>query len=460
MDTYKKLKILSCVLSFALAPFCIYAQEEPATDVSEELVSDAEVSTEQTADSLIQEFLSEKGWAEGENTKKDGSKFFISVGYGTVSAPITHKSYNSSRIRAFDKAMLDAKAKMAETLEQTISASVTSFYEESSGGMTETPDQELARVEKDAPPSGIVDKAALWVSKKLDNALREEGYDIDAEKAKTREERERIASRAKELISTDTFSKSVNSLANVSIAGLQAFYTVEAQNGDKGKVAVVAIWSPALAEMVNAFVSGKPMKGTKAKKTIKEQIPTSTQELLSTFGVQQKINERGEYVLVSFGQAAANSSNSRAERAAYDKARLNAQAQIRQFAGENVAVSRAQEEAEQSLEFDDGGIDYSDEQSYKSFLQSVAKGMVCNGIQSLRNWKAVHPISGKPVFGVICTWSPSQASWAKQTKKKVEAAGTPSKSGVSSGGKAPKKSEPTGVSEFSGAGSAGDEDAF
>ncbi len=454
MDTYKKLKILSCVLSFALAPFCIYAQEEPATDVSEELVSDAEVSTEQTADSLIREFLSEKGWTEGENEKKDGSKFFISVGKGTVSAPITHKSYNSSRIRAFDKAMLEAKANMAESLKQTISASATRFL--SSGGMTETPDQELARVEKHAPPSGIVDKAALWVSKKLDNALREEGYDIDAEKAKTREERERIASRAKELINTETFSKRVNSLANVSIAGLQAFYTVEAQNGDNGEVAVVAIWSPALAEMVNAFVSGKPMKGTKAKKTIKEQIPTSTQELLSTFGVQQKINERGEYVLVSFGQAAANSSSSLAERAAYDKARLNAQAQIRQFAGENVAVSKAQEEAEQLQEFDDGGIDYSDEQSYKLFQQSVAKGMVCNGIQSLRNWKAVHPISGKPVFGVICTWSPSQADSAKQMKKAIETSMKPTKSG----GKASKKSESTGVSEFSGAGAAGDEDAF
>lgn len=461
MDTYKKLKTLTCVISLALAPFCVFAQEEPAMDVSEDLVTEAEVSSGQTASVLIQQFLNDKGWSEGENVKSNGSKFYISVGYGTVSAPITHKAYNSSRIAAFDKAMLDAKAKMAESLEQTISVAVTSSYEESSGSMTETPDQEAARLERNAPPSGIIDKATLWVSKKLDNALKEEGYDIDAENAKTQEERERIAARAKELLSTDTFQKSMSSLANVSIAGLQAFYTVEAQQGNSGEVAVVAIWSPALAEMVNAFVSGAPMKTAKAKKPIKEQIPKSPKELLSTFGVQQKINERGEYVLVSFAQAAAVSSNRRAQRAAYDKAKLNADAQIRQFAGENVAVARSQDQAEQSLEFDDGGIDYSNEESYKQFQKSVAQGMKCNGIQKIHEWTAIHPISGKPVFGVVCAWSPSQAEWAKQAKSKIADSMTPSgKSARNSKAKPVKQSNPVGTSEFSGAGAAGDEDAF
>ena len=455
MDTYKKLKTLACVFSLALAPFCVYAQEEPMMNVSEELAAESEVSSEQTVDALIQQFLDDHGWTKGENVKNNGSKFYVSVGIGTISAPIDHKSYNSSRVRAFDKAMLDAKAQMAESLEQTIAVSVSNSYEEQSGGIVKSPNQEISDAEKNAPPSGILDKASLWVSKKLDNALKEEGYDIDAENEKSQEERERIAARAKELLSTDTFKKSVSSLATVSISGLQAFYTVEAQKGNQGEIGVVAIWSPALAEMASSFVAGTPMKTAKAKKPIKEQIPKSTKELLSTFGVQQKIGEHGEYVLVSFGQSAANSSNRRAERAAYEKARLNAQAQIRQFAGENVATSRARDEAEQSLEFD-GGIDYSDEESYKSFQQSVAKSMKCNGIQEIRNWTAIHPISGKPVFGVICTWSPSQADSAKQMKKAIETGMKPTKSG----GKASKKSESTGVSEFSGAGAAGDEDAF
>lgn len=471
MDTYKKLRTLACVFSLALAPFCLYAQEEPgvaesaevtADEVADELLVETDISTEDTADSLIQEFLNERGWLKGENTKKDGSKFYVAVGIGTVSAPIKHKSYNSSRVRAFDKAMLDAKSQMAEALEQVISASVTSSYEEGTGSVTETPSQELERLEKEAPPSGILDKATLWVSKKLDNALKAEGYDIDSEKAKTQEERKRIAERAKEIVSTDAFSKSISSMANVSISGLQAFYTVEAQNGDNGEVGVVAIWSPKLAEVANAFVSGGTVKAGKGTKSIREQLPTSTKDLLSTFGVQQKLNERGEYVLVSFAQATAVSSNRRSERAAYEKARLAAQAQIRQFAGETVAVSRARDEAEQALGFEDGTVDYSDAESYSSFQQSAAKAMVCNGIQEIRNWTAVHPISGKPVFGVICSWSPSQAEWAKKTKQAIEKSMSPSKPAAKaeSGKKGKSNASKPKSSRYSGGGAAGDEDAF
>lgn len=113
------------------------------------------------------------------------------------------------------------------------------------------------------------------------------------------------------------------------------------------------------------------------------------------------------------------------------------------------------------MEFDDGGIDYSNEESYKQFQKSVAQGMKCNGIQKIHEWTAVHPISGKPVFGVVCAWSPSQAKWAKETMNKISDSMTPSKeSGETSGAKPVKKSEPVGSSEFSGAGAAGDEDAF
>ena len=464
MDAYKKLKTFACIFSLALAPFCLYAQEEPgmaesaevtADEVADELLVETDISTEKTADSLIDEFLNERGWLRGQkNTKKDGSTFYVATGVGVIAAPINHKNYNNSRILAYDKAILAAKADLARQLEVELSSSVMSSLEHTEGEINETPNQELEALDREAPPSGILDKTTLWISKKLDNALKAEGYDIDSEKAKTQAERERIRERAKAIINQEAFQKQMSAAATMSISGLQAFYTVEAQNGDNGEIGVVAIWSEKLRKVAESIQTGALIKGAKNGKTIKEQIPASKKELLSTFGVQQKINERGEYVLLSFAQGAAASSSSTSKRVAYSKARLQAETQIRQFAGETVSMSEVQQSAEQKQEFDDASFDYSNQDSFKQFQKSVAGAMKCNGIAEVYRWTAVHPISGKPVFGVICSWSPSGAASAREVKKAMASSPKPSSAKNASKTSSPKSSR------YSGGGAAGDEDAF
>ena len=140
--------------------------------------------------------------------------------------------------------------------------------------------------------------------------------------------------------SKDSFKKSTRAGATSAISGAQAFYTVEVVKGKRAEIGVVLIWSPKLGEMASSLVTGKAVAGTKAKAPIREQITKDSKVLLSTFGIQQKVNEKGDYVLVSYGQSGARNDSSRSAQAAYDKAAL--QARARRKRRSNMTMERCQ----------------------------------------------------------------------------------------------------------------------
>lgn len=409
---------VACTAVFA------FAQAEPGAFAPLDETS-AEVDMSEDAASKVQEFLDEKGWTEGDNAKADGSTFIVSVGYGTIAAPPSHPSYNASRPRAFAKAMLDAKAQMARYLEQTLAVAVESSYAEQGASGDPTPQEQMAAALNAMPDDSLIGKGKRYLHAKMDSLLSKEGVDTSAQREKAQADYAAAAAKAKQLAATETFKRAIGATATTYISGLQAFYTIEAQSkGDNGEIGVVCIWSPALAETAASLMNGKvPTSLRKGKKSIREQLPSDTKVLLSTFGVQQKIDENGQLVLVSYAQNAARTSNKRAERAAYSKAQLDASAQIRAFAGEAVTTNEAMSEAEQSLDYDIEGQlpDYRDESAYNQYQQSVAKALPINGIKVVKRWSAKHPVSGNTVYGVICTWSPAGAAFARQVKSSVEA---------------------------------------
>lgn len=348
---------------------------------------------------------------------------------------------------------------------------VESRYKEAGEGtlLTDSIAAAAQKVAQDASESTF-GKAVRLANRKLDNALTEAGDTTQANRERTQAELAALREKAAKVIVSDEFRKSISSAATCCVAGLQSFYTVEAQRGERGEIGVVAIWSPALNAMSASLVTGKPVTAKAAKAPIKAQLPTDKTALLSTFGVQQIINEKGEYVPVSFAQDAARTRSARAEQAAYAKARLTAQAQIRAFAGEAVSSYNANEAAESTLEYADGvAPDYTDASRYEQYQHSVAQAMECNGITTIKEWTAVHPISGKPVYGVICAWSPSQAARARQMKQQTEATAVDGAAGrrtlrnatvtpVQPGNGSvtvPKKAD-----TFLNSGAAGDDDAF
>ena len=405
------------LMSLALAAGFAVAQAEPGA-LAIDAPSEGEISTEYNIDQILTRYLEKTKKTRGKNYRSDGSFFYVQCGTGTIAAPTTHRSYNESRVRAFEKAMLQAKSDLAKMLQVDLGSAAIYKSVEHAPSPEASLEAQVAQALAALPDESVCGKVVSLIHKKLDNALAKEGYDASQAKADYAAAKARMDS----LVSSTNFQRDAAAAASMMLSGVQAFYTVEVQNKTgNGEIGVVAIWSPALADMAASLTDGRSVANKAPKQPIIQQIPSDPKVLLSTFGVQQKINERGELVLVSFGQAAALTKSTDSKQNAYRKAALLAQVQIRNFAGEAVRMEENRQEAETTEDFENAELpNYLDESSYQTFQKTVAAKMTCNGIQELTRWSAVHPISGKPVYGVICTWSPQSADEARRVKALIE----------------------------------------
>ena len=428
-------RTLLAALAAATAFCAAYAQESSPEDA---VANEAAVERKSVQD-VVDEYLSSKGITEGENAKKDGSAYYVAVGYGVIQAPLDSRSYGDSRVNAYNKAMLDAKAKMAEYLELAIRTETEHDYAEGNfGGNEEAERDELS----------IGSKIKRLVVAKLDDALRAEGLDPDAA---DRAARERVA---KKQLNGDLYKKAISAAARAEITGMQVMCSFEGvPAGEKGQIGVVAVWSPKLQAMARSLSLGGKLPSGVGKRPIKEQIPADKEVLLSTFGVQQKIDENGNLVLIGFGQAGAVSDSPTSANAARNKAKMQAMAAIREFAGESVAVETAALNAESVEEFENAAESYEDISAYRQKVEAVAESLKISGIATVKNWECKHPLTGKTVYGAVCSWSPDAAARAQSMKRSMDASAVPGAV------RAPQPvANPNG--SLQGRGADADEDAF
>jgi hypothetical protein len=413
-----------------------------AQDSAPESAIGNEASVERkSVQETIDEYLAAKGWSEGENVKPDGSRFYAAVGYGVIQAPVDSRSYTDSRVNAYNKAMLDAKAKMAEYLGISIQTETEHDYAEGNFGGNEAAESD---------ESSMTAKIKRLIHAKLDDALRAEGLDPD--KA-DREARERVA---KKQLNSDFYKKVISTAAQAEVMGMQVACSFEGvPSGGKGQIGVVAIWSQKLQSMAMAISRGGALPSGVGKRPVKDQIPSDKKVLLSTFGVQQKIDENGKLVLVAFGQAGAVSDSPTSANAARNKAKMQAMAAIREFAGEAVAVATDAMNAESVEEFENAAEQYEDASAYSQKIKAVADSMKIAGISTIKNWECQHPLSGRVIYGAVCAWSPDSAARAQSMKATMDAAASGSGAAV----RAPRPAaNPNGAMQ--GQGVDADDDAF
>lgn len=445
--------------ALALMTGMAFAQAEPGVPQAADVMV-VELDPGGKVDTLIQDFLARRAWVIGENVKEDdGSPFIVVKGVGNISAPMTHAGYNNSRVMAFKKAMLDAKAALARFLESAVSTAAE-FRVTGRDPEEPTTQDQLAMALAKTSDDSICGKCVMLIHKKLDNALQKEGYDINSK----REDVNALKAKLDSAINSESMKDAYAITSSTLASGLQAFYTAEAD----GMIGVVAIWSPALAEMASSMVTGQSVANKSPKKPIKQQIPLDVTTLISTFGVQQKINENGELVLVSFAQHAPKSGSKTSKRNAMNRAADEALVQIRQFAGEAVVTSNNAETAEETMEFTDGSVpDYKSLDAYERFQKSAGAPLKIEGVATIHSWGAVHPVSKKPVYGVVCTWSPSSAAQARKHKAMIEESAKKGAMGNRTIAPVAKK-RTTAVQpgpkieedQFINSGAAGDDDAF
>ena len=436
------MKRIMMVLAAAAAISGVYAQDVNAVAEPEAASQDLCTIEESEVAKRIREYLESKGWTEGPNVKQDGSKFFVATGTGIIAAPRKHSGYLDSRVNAFNKAMLEAKKAMVQYLGTEI-ATETSLDVAEGAAANPPPPTEAQEV-------GSKLKSFLYA--KLNKALASEGIDPIKDPAKAKEA-------AGKILNSESYKKMISTMAQARVIGFQAVSTFEGTpSNDKGEIGVIAIWSDKLQKMANSMITRVELPSTKAKRPIIQQISTDPKVLLSSFGVQQKIDENGKLILVAFGQGGAMSPSKRSIKNAQNKAMQNAMAALREFAGEQVAVASDTMNAETAEEFENGMESYANESSAKERIKAVAGRMNISGITPIKQLAVKHPLTGGVVAICVSTWSPGQSKMADDMKRKMA---TPPVAGQNIVAPAVNRrpSVPT-ASAHSGTGNEADDDAF
>lgn len=430
-------KLIISAMCLATVGYAFAQEAAPAPEATSQEQCEIE---EKDVDAMMGEYISSKGWVEGLNTK-GGKKFFVAKGTGVIQAPRASQQYIDSRVNAFNKAMLEAKKAMVEYLGVDIATETAKEYAEGSA------------VNPPPPTEGqeVAGKLKQFLYAKLNKALASEGIDPVKDPAAAKKE-------LGKQLNSEAYKKMISTMAQAKVIGLQACCTFEGTPAsDKGEIGVVAIWSDKLQQMAVSIATGCPVPSVGAKKQIAEQVSSDPKVLMSTFGVQQKIDENGDLVLVGFGQAGAISESKMSGNAAKSKARQNAMAAIREFAGEQVAVATDTLNAETSEEFESGAEVYTNESAMKEKVSAAAGRMNIAGIAPLRNVHAKHPLNGKTVYVCAVTWSPKQAGQARQLKNDMAHPTAPAARAPAAGAATPA---PAANKVFGNKGQGADEDAF
>jgi len=293
------------------------------------------------------------------------------------------------------------------------------------------------------------EKIKKLINLKLNDQLKKNGYDENAEVEKKKEI-------LKKVLNSDVFESTMQQSAQAFLSGFQTWKTFEKGNpGDRNEITVIGIWSDKLAELASHIKNYNPQTFPVKEgsyKSLKEQLPLNNPDILRrTFGARMYYNEKGEMSIVAFGhQAPQEEGNDRLFSNACKKARNEANGQLTLFVNESVYFNdNFVEKDAQGTQIVDG-----QKQDFAFLGQNWEETIKASG--SLDDAKfsriAQKKILADKTFGasdcvVVVSWSPEN----ERGVKSVENAGKKNSSASSTNSE-------TNSSSDSGEGAAGDDD--
>ena len=377
----------------------------------------------------VDKFLKSKGMKRGRNVKKDGTPFFVTVGDGEISANRDNKMIHDSRNTAFQEAFSEAKANYVKTLLELITAELSAKTYENNMPDTMAEDAIKTAVGTD---SGSFDKLKKLISVKLDSALKEEGYNPEMADAEKEAIKKKIL-RSREI--TNLFTASAQSM----ISGFQSFKIFEKPVGsERGSITVVALWSPKLNQLAQAIKSGSTNvpKGT-VQKPIEEQLKLDDpNSLLASFGTKMYVNENGNLVLVSYGQASPSIENDPgALSTACDIAESRAYENMVSYAREQVMYEEMRKEIDKAETFTKDGM-----QAYESTnarevnnLINSKSSMTLKGQSLIGSYPITSPNYKSTSCVAVTQWSAEGVAAANQSRNEMNSTSSSSSSSSNQG---------------------------
>lgn len=279
-------KILISFLSIIFLAYGINNENETksATYTSVEV---KEVSQEESASALLEKKI--ELWANQKGIKwgssEDGKYFAYAV--EEINVPIDDPKFGKKRVLAYEKAFLEAQKELVNYLHQDIKSNIIRklFSDESLG----IEDEDIRNRE-------VLRRKLLKLSEAaIDNALKKLGVDPTEYGEITFEKK------------VDKFLDTIKRVSLVrafgELTGSTIVYTVEGINkkGTYG-VGVILMYSPKLKAFAKSFLYGEETYPIKKGYPIRYYLPDKPEEWLSSWGVRIIFNEKGEPVILSYGQ--------------------------------------------------------------------------------------------------------------------------------------------------------------
>ena len=365
------------------------------------------------------DYLDKKGWSEGDNASRKGSKFYIGVGVDSSGIDVNRTSYIDGIQNAFIRAQMNAKTAIAESQAKVIQSEISNeFVQAFKEGkkpvnIIQAKDEEAQTYED----LSMYQKMKVLIHQKLDESVSQENKDKVGEG-------ERVLQKEIDgILSQNVFQDSISATASSNIRGMKVVYSNLSAKPSSSKTTVcnVVVWSENFVKYADAMATGnlKVLSNPKKKKKpLIDQVKKGN-SLMVTFGTFMDRDENGDMAILSYAQSGLRSNTSNSQKAAINTAILKAERAIIQFRSENVEIAEKTETFEVTTEKSDGMIDTYSEENIDRRQKASATGDLQGAIVIHREVKR-HPVSGKGVAIVVVGWSPSSATSARSMKETLE----------------------------------------
>ena len=388
--------------------------EADVGEVSEEISVGGEKCEDYVNDRLEAE--------EGPNEKDDGSKYFLSIGFHTIGAPVGDDEYIKSRVNTFDIAFLKAKGRMAEFISTEIAQQTATTITDGKFSKDPKKEQKVSPKAEDNSANGAWNKGLAILNNELNGELKKRGI---GPKEATKIPPKELKKKIDDILSSTKFSKITETLANTQLKGVRRLFVYEsAKPGEQGSICVVALHSKKLEQLADAALSGDASlvpDGT-PRKRLKRQLPhyrKGARKLVNFYGVEMRTDDRGKLWLVSYSQFGARNKNKRSIESALGYARTDAMGNLRAFFSEQMEVKTKQESSQNTDQLQNNMSDYKANNSRKEEYISKSKKMKFPGIKRLMKWAVKHPTTGQVIVGVAMAWSPGSMKSAQKLGKSM-----------------------------------------
>ena len=420
-------RVLAVLVSLFILPFSIvYAEEEFDFDQPPVNLAKPIPGIESICGQFITKKLKKK---IGQNFKPNGDEFWLQTGQAPIDGPVGGSNYINERMNAYEKAVLAAKKKILSSMKLEISREVSyqllgPEQKEQLKALAPAEDKEvISQYEDKRDLSSAAKKVMEIFHRDLDKEL------VASEKSELAPKSIDEAVEQKKRKVGSRFSDTINSSAMSQLHGIRRIFMMDNSPMDetsKGNVCVAVVWSDKTRQVADAMYSADasllPVVDQPGP-PLSQQIPDKSSPegltaLISTMGVDTRVDENGNFWLISYAIAGPEEEgNDIAREVAIQMATERAYAGLRTYMGET-AILRSLTDIDSGTDvFGKNDEAYTFSNKFDQEVKSVSETISLEGAQASEPFGAIHPVTGNEIVGTYVLWSASTLAGAKSNTR-------------------------------------------